>query len=245
AAVLLGGLALTSWWASGLRSQRATLEDEAASLRAQIEENELLLDGAEARLASIRMELEATQGLAEERLMDLAAAEQTRIAMARRLSEITSELDRAELEIARYETPVDPEVLAENRRKLLEVPDTVRVAWQPFSLADAPPEQAGEVSGDVVWNDELQRGFLRFVGLRPNDPATEQYQVWIIDERGMEQKVSGGVFNATARGEVIVPLEPGIDVGRVALFAVTIEEPGGTWVPSLDRRVVVAPREEG
>jgi anti-sigma-K factor RskA len=96
-----------------------------------------------------------------------------------------------------------------------------------------------------VWNDQLQQGYLRFVGLRPNDPAVEQYQVWVIDERGDEQKVSGGVFNATAQGEVIVPIEPGIDVGRVALFAITIENPGGTWVPDLQRRVVVAPREEG
>lgn len=244
AAILLCGLGATVWWATGLQSQRSALRAETEILQARIEDNELLLDGAEARLASIRMELEATEGLAEERLMELAAAEETRIEMARRLSDITSKLDRAELAIARYETPVDPAVLAENRRKLLEVPDTVRVAWQPFALAEAPPEQAGEVSGDVVWNDELEQGYLRFVGLRPNDPATEQYQVWIIDERGLEQKVSGGVFNASADGEVIVPLEPGIDVGRVALFAVTIEEPGGTWVPSLDRRVVVAPRGE-
>ena len=65
----------------------------------------------------------------------------------------------------------------------------------------------------------------------------------MIDERGLEQKVSGGVFNASAEGEIIVPIEPGIDVGRVALFAVTVENPGGTWVPDLSRRVVIAPRE--
>ena len=102
-------------------------------------------------------------------------------------------------------------------------------------------EQPG-VGGDVVWNDTLQQGYLRFVGLEINDPTKEQYQVWVIDDRGMEQKVSGGVFNATADGEVIVPIEPGIDVGRVQVFAITVEEPGGIWVPDLKRRVVVAPR---
>jgi hypothetical protein len=39
-----------------------------------------------------------------------------------------------------------------------------------------------------------------------------------------------------------VPIQPGIDVGRVTLFAITVEKPGGTWVPDLKRRVVVAPR---
>jgi hypothetical protein len=53
------------------------------------------------------------------------------------------------------------------------------------------------------------------------------------------------VFNASAAGEVIVPIDPGIDVGRVALFAITVENPGGTWVPDLQRRVVVAPRPDG
>jgi anti-sigma-K factor RskA len=125
---------------------------------------------------------------------------------------------------------------------MLEVPDTIRIAWAPFNLDGAPAAEQPNIQGDVVWNDRLESGYLRFVGLKPNDPAIEQYQVWVIDERGLEQKVSGGVFNATADGEVIVPIDPGIAVGRVALFAITVEKPGGTWVPDLKRRVVVAPR---
>jgi hypothetical protein len=160
---------------------------------------------------------------------------------ATRLTALTSELNEAKLTIARFEAPADPVAMAANRTKLLEVPDTIRVAWAPFDLPNKPAEQQG-IQGDVVWNDKLQTGYLRFVGLKVNDPAVEQYQVWVIDERGMEQKVSGGIFNATAQGEVIVPIQPGIDVGRVALFAITIEKPGGTWVPDLNRRVVVAPR---
>ena len=131
--------------------------------------------------------------------------------------------------------------LQAGRTKLLEVPGTVRLAWSPFDLPNAPAEQPN-VQGDVVWNDAKQEGYLRFAGLKVNDPAVEQYQVWVIDERGMEQKVSGGVFNATQDGEILVPIRPGIDVGRVALFAITVEKTGGTWVPDLKRRVVVAPR---
>ncbi len=174
----------------------------------------------------------------------LAEASEARLQLAEQLASATSDLDSARLAIARYEQPVDPEELKMNRQKLLEVPNTVRVAWQPFDLPDAPAEQQ-LVQGDVVWNNELQQGYLRFEGLAVNDPEIEQYQVWVIDERGMEQKVSGGVFNATADGEIFVPIEPGIDVGRVAVFAVTVEDPGGTWVPDLSRRVVVAPTGEG
>lgn len=155
--------------------------------------------------------------------------------------ELSQELNETRLTLARLQEPVDPATLSQNRTKLLEVPGTIRTAWAPFDLPDAPAEQR-TVQGDVVWNDRLQTGFLRFVGLKVNDPKVEQYQVWVIDERGMEQKVSGGVFNATADGEVIVPIDPGIPVGRVALFAVTVEKPGGTWVPDLKRRIVVAPR---
>ncbi|MCB9843045.1 MAG: anti-sigma factor [Phycisphaeraceae bacterium] len=214
-------------------------QTQLASLQEQYESNTQMLANARSRLNDLQGEV--------------ADAANREIALAQRLADATSDyesrlaaanasLDQANLKIAQYETPEDPAVLAANRRKLLEVPDTVRLAWSPFDLPDAPAEQR-LVRGDVVWNDELQEGYLRFEGLAVNDPKVEQYQVWVIDERGMEQKVSGGVFNATQDGEVIVPIHPGIDVGRVALFAITIEEPGGTWVPDLKRRVVVAPRE--
>lgn len=199
---------------------------ELAALKLQIEENQTTL--AEARMAQASLETA------------LAEASEESLRLAEKLASATSDLDAARLEIARYEEPVNPEELQQNRKRLLEIPDTIRVAWQPFDLPDAPAEQR-TVQGDVVWNNDLQQGYLRFVGLAVNDPSLEQYQVWVIDERGMEQKVSGGVFNATADGELIVPIEPGIEVGRVAVFAVTVENPGGTWVPDLQRRVVVAP----
>ncbi len=230
-------------WAWTVQSSKNRALNEArvelAAMRERAESNEELLASARTRIDALSGENQALARREVDLAQQLASATadfQERLAVA------TGELDRANLKIARYEQPEDPEVLAANRTKLLEVPDTVRIAWSPFDLPDAPAEQR-LVRGDVVWNDELQQGFLRFEGLAVNDPAVEQYQVWVIDERGMEQKVSGGVFNATARGEVIVPIEPGIDVGRVALFAITIEEPGGTWVPDLRRRVVVAPRE--
>jgi len=198
------------------------------------------------RMSGERREHERTLAAArasqDELRTRLAAVETEAAKAALALADATRSLDQATLKIAKLEAPIDPAEVTQNRRKLLELPGTVRLAWKPFDLPDSPAELAS-VQGDVVWNDDLEQGYLRFVGLRPNDPSVEQYQIWVIDERGMEQKVSGGVFNASADGEIVVPITPSIDLRRVALFAVTIEEPGGTVVPSLKRRVVIAPRE--
>ncbi len=217
-------------------------QNQLAALESQVIENEELL--AASRLAAAEAQ-ESIQQLEQDKQFqaaELAQLENARLELATELAQVTSSLNDAIDQIAVYETPLDPAQLADNRRQLMTVPDSVQIAWQPFDLPDAPAEQQG-VRGDVVWNDALQEGYIRFVGLKPNDPDVEQYQIWVIDERGLEQKVSGGVFNASAEGEIIVPITPGIDVGRVGLFAITIENPGGTWVPDLSRRVVVAPRD--
>ena len=233
AATLAAVVSVGLWYNATQQStvMQRTYEQRLAEMSQRIDSNNAVL----ARARSRATELEA----------QLAEGAQREIEIAQRLASATQSLTEAELTIARYETPVDPGVLKFNREKLLELPTTLVRGWAPFDLPDAPAEQRGRVQGDVAWNNELQTGYLRFVGLKVNDPLVEQYQVWVIDERGLEQKVSGGVFDANADGEVIVPIEPGIDVGRVALFAITIEAPGGTWVPDLERRVVVAPVDEG
>lgn len=230
------------------RDQLDNARAELTVLQARVQANEHLLAAAQRDSADLMRQLENSKSALTEQQRITALAEAANLKQARELAELTSdlgrataELDRAALRIAEFERPIDPATLQQNRTKLLDVPGTVRLAWTPFDLPNAPAEQR-EVQGDVVWNDDLQQGFLRFVGLKVNDPNVEQYQVWVIDERGMEQKVSGGVFNASADGEVIVPIHPGIDVGRVAVFAITVEKPGGTWVPDLLRRIVVAPR---
>jgi anti-sigma-K factor RskA len=235
----------TGYYAYTLNTERAAAlatarqaEVELASVRAS---NTQLLAAAQSKAEELASKVRSSDARIAELDQKLAETAAREVRLARDLHDATQQLDSATLKIAKLEAPVDPLELAGNRRKLMEVPGTVRVAWAPFDLPDAPSEQR-EVRGDVVWNDDLKQGFLRFEGLKPNDPKTEQYQVWVIDERGMEQKVSGGVFNALASGEVVVPITPAIDVRKVALFAVTIEEPGGTWVPNLKRRVVVAPR---
>jgi hypothetical protein len=103
------------------------------------------------------------------------------------------------------------------------------------------PEVPG-VRGECVWCERSQTGYLRFANLPANDPAKEQYQLWIIDERGMGQRISGAVFDAAEEGETVVAIKPGIPVRDAKAFAVTIEAPGGTWVSDMSRRVVIASR---
>lgn len=116
-------------------------------------------------------------------------------------------------------------------------PSAVRLAWSDWDN----PEQKG-VTGEVVWSESKQAGYMKFVGLKPNDPGKEQYQLWIIDSRGMQQRISGAIFNAQP-GETIVPITPGIPVKEAAAFALTIEKPGGVWVSDMTRRVVIAAKK--
>jgi len=100
------------------------------------------------------------------------------------------------------------------------------------------PEIRG-VGGEVTWSESSQRGVMSFVNLPANDPTKAQYQLWIIDERGMGQRINGAIFDAKG-GACEVQIRPSIAVKNAAAFAVTIEQPGGTWVSDMTRRVVIA-----
>ncbi len=98
------------------------------------------------------------------------------------------------------------------------------------------------VSGDVVWDPATQTGYMRFVGLRRNEPNAEQYQLWIFDAgRDERYPVDGGVFNISgaAQGDVI-PIKAKLSVGVPLMFAVTIERPGGVVVSDRSRIAALA-----
>src|SRR4051812_33212757 len=106
--------------------------------------------------------------------------------------------------------------------------DVTTISW----TATKDPTATG-ASGDVVWSEREQRGYMRFVGLAPNDPASFQYQLWIFD-KGRDDRfpVDGGVFDVASNGEVVIPISAKLPVGNAALFAVTVEKPGGVVVSS-------------
>jgi hypothetical protein len=138
-----------------------------------------------------------------------------------------------------------------------QYPDAQRAEWGDWALAGEGPAIEG-VRGEVIWSEEAQTGLMRFEGLPANDPSQLQYQLWIVDKRGLfdengqSARISGGVFDGprVAQGEakaddgdesvLIVPIEPRLLVQGAGAFAVTIEEPGGVWASDMSKRVVIA-----
>ncbi|MFM9957923.1 MAG: anti-sigma factor domain-containing protein [Phycisphaerales bacterium] len=123
--------------------------------------------------------------------------------------------------------------------------DTLKIDWKP--LPDATCKE--QCAGRVIWNNELQQGWMVFKGLAVNDPGQFQYQLWIFDK---EQKhpVDGGVFDIAqarinAAGEVEVPIKAAIKVTDPQAFAVTVEKPGGVVVSDQTRIAVLAPVSKG
>ena len=111
----------------------------------------------------------------------------------------------------------------------------VRVDWVPGTT---PFEDA--VTGDVVWDNDTQQGYMRFVNMPVNDPLLEQYQLWIIDPKRDAEPIDGGVFDITESGEVIVAIDAKLKVLEPAAFAITIEQPGGVVVSTQERLPLLA-----
>ena len=133
-------------------------------------------------------------------------------------------------------TAIDP--AAERKAFLATHRWVVQRSWQPGN------DPTGlQVRGDVVWDPRSQTGFLRFVGLRRNNPMVEQYQLWIFDGR-RDQKfpVDGGVFDAAPNdsGEVVIPIRSKLHVDVALVFAVTVERPGGVVVSDRARLAAIA-----
>jgi hypothetical protein len=127
---------------------------------------------------------------------------------------------------------------AERRAELLaESSSALKLDWAKSDHPDAKT-----AAGDVVWDAAKQEGYMRFRGLRPNDPTKEQYQLWVFDaDRDERYPVDGGVFDVPAgQSEVIVPIRTPLKVAKPALFAVTREKPGGVVVSDRSQLVILA-----
>jgi hypothetical protein len=130
------------------------------------------------------------------------------------------------------------DVVSQRASLVASANDLVRWEWSAW---DNPAMQG--VTGDVVWSDKEQRGYMRLTGLPVNDPTVEEYQLWIVDgRRGLESRFNGGVFDVTKPGEVIVPINSELKVDGPQLFAITVEKPGGTGISDMKRRAVLAKR---
>ncbi|MEM9597317.1 MAG: anti-sigma factor, partial [Acidobacteriota bacterium] len=132
-----------------------------------------------------------------------------------------------------------PVVASVEQRRAVFVDAASDLLSLPWTATEDPA--ASGAGGDVVWSPERQQGFMRFTGLEVNDPGEFQYQLWIFDgTRDDRYPIDGGVFDVTTSGEVVVPIDAKLNVRQPALFAVTIEAPGGVVVSGRDRIVTLA-----
>ncbi len=143
-------------------------------------------------------------------------------------------------EIAQTTPPLDTQrelTLAERREEMLQTPaNMVKAEWALGNVKDIKT-----ISGDVVWSDELQAGYMRFRGLPANDPNKETYQLWIFDKtQDKATPIDGGTFDIPADGEVIVPINAKLRAKGAEMFAVTIEKPGGVVVSKREKIAALA-----
>ena len=131
-----------------------------------------------------------------------------------------------------------PRVLtpAEQREQLMRsAPDMVSASWAPGNMKDM------QVSGDIVWSDAKQAGYMRFHGLPANDPSKATYQLWIFDQtQDKATPIDGGTFDVDANGDVVVPINPRLHAAKPEMFAVTMEKPGGVVVSKREKIAVLA-----
>ncbi|MCO6489169.1 MAG: anti-sigma factor [Phaeodactylibacter sp.] len=104
-------------------------------------------------------------------------------------------------------------------------PATRAVVMQSTGLS------AGAVA-TVFYNPERRQSLLSVGQLPPND-AGKQYQLWAIVGN---RQVSMGVFDYQAEGELLREVEFVPDANA---FAVTLEDRGGSAVPTLDQMYVL------
>ncbi len=125
-----------------------------------------------------------------------------------------------------------------SRQHLLDVGGHTVRRWPWSTAAGTTPG----VSGDVVWDNSKQLGFLTFTGLEPNDSRRHQYQLWIVDAaRDERYPVDGSVFDVPATGAaVVIPVRSAVPVREPLAFVVTLEKPGGAVVSGRERVVAVA-----
>lgn len=126
------------------------------------------------------------------------------------------------------ERRLGPEQMRE--QLIASAPDLVRVTVGAGTVQDIKP------TGDIVWSDAKQTGYVRLTGLPKNDPRRQTYQLWIVAEnQDPKTPVDAGIFDINSDGEVIIPIDPRVKVSNPQAFAITIEKPGGVVVSKQEK----------
>lgn len=143
-------------------------------------------------------------------------------------------------EVATVNPPVEvPQVKtpAEMREEMLRsTAKMIKATWAAGNV-----KEMKEISGDVVWSDEKQSGYMRFRGLPVNDGKKETYQLWIFDKtQDKATPIDGGTFDVSADGEVVIPINAKLKAEGPEMFAITVEKPGGVVVSKREKIAALA-----
>jgi anti-sigma-K factor RskA len=105
------------------------------------------------------------------------------------------------------------------------------------------PHGTEQLHGEFVWDSNTQQGYMKLTGFEVNDPKVKQYQLWIFDDKPFTVKtpIDGGVFDVTNNKEVLIPIKANLKVGKAALFAITVEKPGGVMISERNPLIFLGP----
>ncbi|MHC4260904.1 MAG: anti-sigma factor [Planctomycetota bacterium] len=243
--------AVLIWIDGSARAEQARLRSEVARLAqrsddavSDLREANLELDGIRARASSLDEALEqarSEQSELESRVQSTAdEADEVRrqlaeVRAAREQREAQLEDQVAALEELIYQPP--PEIRLD--RMLARADDVVRVPW---STTEDDLVAGTGATGEVIWSDSLQEGYMVFEAMQPNAGLEQQFQLWIFSAtQSAETPVDGGVFDIGATAQrIVVPIDAKLAVEDPSLFAVTLERPGGVVVSSRERLLLTA-----
>lgn len=129
----------------------------------------------------------------------------------------------------------EPDMAQQRDELLRSAPDVVSATWSPGNMKDV------KVTGDIVWSDQKQQGYMRFHGLPANDAAKTCYQLWIFDKTQDEATpIDGGIFDVSSNGDLIIPIHASLRAESPQMFALTIERHGGVMVSKKEKIAALA-----
>lgn len=133
--------------------------------------------------------------------------------------------------------PETPQVLTDKQKHdaMMASAGVIKANWAAGNVKDI------NVSGDVVWSDEKQTGYMRLSGLPVRAAPDFCYQLWIFDKvQDKATPIDGGTFDVTQEGEIIIPINAKIRANGPLMFAVTIERHGGVVVSKREQIAALA-----
>ena len=141
-------------------------------------------------------------------------------------------------EQVRNQNPAETQQVLTDKQKhdaMIASAGVIKANWAVGNVKDL------NVSGDVVWSDEKQTGYMRLSGLPVRAAPDFCYQLWIFDKvQDKATPIDGGTFDVTQEGEIIIPINAKISANGPLMFAITIERHGGVVVSKREQIAALA-----